>query len=616
MPAVQARRARGARRAAAALVTTVALAATVTDDAPAAVPPGPVHTVAASRVLDVAGRGWGHGRGLSQYGAYGAATLGRSATQILDFYYPGTAQTQQGNPTMRVQLRSQAAADADRIDVANPGTLSFVDERTKATWKGTRATSARWRVVTSGASLKVQYLVGSTWTTSRTVTGPVRVDAVGTGATHVLHPLDRTYTGSYLRVSRVDATHLTTVDHTTMETYLRGVVPAESISSWPAATLQAQAIAARSYSAWHRAAAGSRGWDVCDTTACQVYAGDGAAVASTDAAVQATAGLIRTFGGKPVFAEFSSSNGGWTTAGDAPYLVAKADPWDGVTGASVHSWTARLPASAIEARWPALGTLRSLQVRTRDGHGDWGGRVGDVRLVGSRQTLVVSGRDVYLAWSWPAHATGLRSPWWDVRDPGADLSGDGVGDLAVGRPGSYGAIVTALGRTGSGVAAGGRLVSQASTGVVGTPEAGDGFGSALAAGDFDGDGRRDLAVGVPGEDIGSGAGYVTDAGSVQVLRGTTSGTTTGPELTLSTSGVPGVAVDGARFGAALAAGDLDGDGHDDLVVAVPGATVNGRAAAGAVVVLRGSRTGLGTARALQWVQSAGETPEAGDRLGA
>ncbi|GMA88349.1 hypothetical protein GCM10025868_35990 [Angustibacter aerolatus] len=68
-----------------------------------------------------------------------------------------------------------------------------------------------------------------------------------------------------------------------------------------------------------------------------MYAGDGAAVASTDAAVQATAGLIRTFGGKPVFAEFSSSNGGWTTAGDAPYLVAKADPWDGVTGASVHS---------------------------------------------------------------------------------------------------------------------------------------------------------------------------------------------------------------------------------------------------------------------------------------
>nr|WP_284291494.1 SpoIID/LytB domain-containing protein [Angustibacter aerolatus] len=47
---------------------------------------------------------------------------------------------------------------------------------------------------------------------------------------------------------------MTTVDHTTMETYLRGVVPAESISSWPAATLQAQAIAARSYSAWHRAA--------------------------------------------------------------------------------------------------------------------------------------------------------------------------------------------------------------------------------------------------------------------------------------------------------------------------------------------------------------------------
>jgi hypothetical protein len=56
-----------------------------------------------------------------------------------------------------------------------------------------------------------------------------------------------------------------------------------------------------------------------------------------------------------------------------------------------------------------------VQVLTRDGRGDWGGRVLTVRLTGERATLVVSGRDVYRAAAWPANRTGLRSSWWTLR---------------------------------------------------------------------------------------------------------------------------------------------------------------------------------------------------------
>jgi hypothetical protein len=83
----------------------------------------------------------------------------------------------------------------------------------------------------------------------------------------------------------------------------------------------------------------------------------------------------------------------------------------------VHSWAAAVPASALEAAFPTVGHLDAIAVTGRDGHGDWGGRVLTVTLVGhsanGRATSVVTtGARVMAAYSWPAHATGLRSNWW------------------------------------------------------------------------------------------------------------------------------------------------------------------------------------------------------------
>ncbi|WP_052852421.1 FG-GAP-like repeat-containing protein [Streptomyces avicenniae] len=143
-----------------------------------------------------------------------------------------------------------------------------------------------------------------------------------------------------------------------------------------------------------------------------------------------------------------------------------------------------------------------------------------------------------------------------------DFNGDGYRDVAVGAPfandGGFtdaGAVVVAYGSPTGPHAGATRTVSQSTATVVGTSAEGDRFGSALAAGDFDGDGYGDLAVGAPGEDLGSGR---LDEGTVTVLWGGATGLNGSTKLS-SPGGTRG-------HGQRIVAGDFDGDGRDDLVV--------------------------------------------------
>jgi hypothetical protein len=144
----------------------------------------------------------------------------------------------------------------------------------------------------------------------------------------------------------------------------------------------------------------------------------------------------------------------------------------------------------------------------------------------------------------------------------------------------------------------------------GAAAVGDEFGHALAAGDFDGDGFEDLAIGAPRFDH---SGPVTDAGRLYVVYGSASGLALG-----SAQGIPPAgALPGARYGEALAAGDFDDDGHDDLAVGEPGREIGGQAAAGRVEVLLGSSAGIDLATSRVFSNgSFGITHEAGDEFGA
>ncbi len=182
-----------------------------------------------------------------------------------------------------------------------------------------------------------------------------------------------------------------------------------------------------------------------------------------------------------------------------------------------------------------------------------------------------------------------------------DFDGDGDDDLAVGTPatdftptgnpaileaGSV-QVYTASGSSFAQLTR--RQLTQEDFGVA--VEEFDHFGEVLAAGDFDGDGRDDLAIGIPGENI-QGPPVLLDAGMVQVIYGGELGLDTDRTATalLSTLGV--TPADNENFGAALATGDFDGDGFDDLAIGVPGRDVGALDHAGWAFVVYGSGTGL------------------------
>jgi FG-GAP repeat protein len=192
-----------------------------------------------------------------------------------------------------------------------------------------------------------------------------------------------------------------------------------------------------------------------------------------------------------------------------------------------------------------------------------------------------------------------------------DFNKDGKADVAIGAPNdsvggaASGSVSVFLG-SATGISTGKRL-TQADAGA--SDEAGDQWGAALAAGDFNKDGFTDLAVGAPGEAVGS-----IESGGISVFPGSASGLTTGQGFTQETGG--GANEAGDKFGAALAAADFNGDTFADLAIGVPGEVPGGETAkGGAVFVYKGSASGVVSGWATMQEDSGGST-EADDEYGA
>jgi hypothetical protein len=203
-----------------------------------------------------------------------------------------------------------------------------------------------------------------------------------------------------------------------------------------------------------------------------------------------------------------------------------------------------------------------------------------------------------------------------------DFNGDGHLDLAVGVPyddigavGNAGVVNVLYGSSQGLSAVGNQVWHQDSQDIEDDGEDEECFGDALAAGDFDGDGTADLAVGVPGEDIGD----ARRAGAVNVLYGSSSGlSAAGNQVWHQDSqDIEDDAQVGDGFGHSLAAGDFDGDGAADLAVGAPGDDIGAVGNAGAVNVLYGSSSGLSALRNQMWHQekSNEDDAEAGDGFG-
>lgn len=380
-----------------------------------------VYQVPKSRKFVLAGLGYGHGIGMSQFGAEGMGRLGKTYQQIVKFYYPGTtfASAPEGR-AIKVSLSGVVRQDFNRavvlveprsgLHVMSGGTKLALPSRVN----GGPATG--YRVLRAKSGLQVRAYRGTkSVRVASALTGTVRFAT----APHQKNSRitltaasgsKRSYRG-FLDVRRAGS-GLLAMSNVLLEHYLRSVVSSEVPSSWTKAALRAQAVAARSYAllAQRNATAVHRVYDICDTSSCQAYGTLRTETPPEVAAVKATAGRYLKQGGEPAFTMYSSANGGYSVAGSRPYLVAQPDPYDGVVGGAAnwgHSWDKTVTAGTIENAWPQIGHLKTLKVTGRDGNGQWGGRVTSVVLVGSQGKVSVSAD----SFRW---GVGLKSAWWTI----------------------------------------------------------------------------------------------------------------------------------------------------------------------------------------------------------
>ncbi len=342
----------------------------------------------AGTTLIVTGHGWGHGVGMSQWGAYGYARHGWDYKRILFHYYPGTKlTTERIEPNVRVLLEqgvgSVTVGCTRRLTVTNGHQTWHLPPKTYGL-------SAR-------LALPVPHRPGRR---------PFPRYALFSCSHATLTLGGRPYHGTL--TVRTSGKTLDVINELVLDNYVRGVVPAESPSRWPLAELEAQAVAARSY-AVAQLKPGAL-YDLVPDTRDQVYAGMAAERPRSNDAVEKTRGEILTFGGEVARTYYSSSSGGrteaasdaWPGSAPIPYLRSVADPYD--TYSPNHDWG---PFGYSGTRLGALlgigGTVESVVVKR-----DSSLRVSDVVLrLTSGTSTVVSGASV-------ARALGLKSDWFAI----------------------------------------------------------------------------------------------------------------------------------------------------------------------------------------------------------
>ena len=335
---------------------------------------------AAEAAWTINGRGFGHGVGLSQYGAFGFAEQGRSYKEILDHYYARTELGRARGERIRVLLGS------------GDGSVGFGGAAKACGRKLNPA--KRYSLEADGGGVTLRDGDGDRLEScGREGAAGSGVDIGGFGR----------YRGAL--VARNAGGELLVINSLGLEGYVKGVVANEVPSSWPTHALRTQAVVARSYG---MATERSGPFDHYDDTRSQVYEGRSSETKVTNKAVSATKREVVEHRGEVAVTYYFSTSGGQTENSEfgfsggssVPYLRSVKDPFDDVS--PVHKWTVRLSDDQMEAGLEGLfeGTLRDIEILERGASP----RIVRARVVGSSGSTTVTG-DTLRA------RLGLRSTW-------------------------------------------------------------------------------------------------------------------------------------------------------------------------------------------------------------
>ncbi len=350
----------------------------------------PASALSTQYAFTINGHGWGHGVGMSQWGAYGYAKHGWAYKDILKHYYTGITFSTVADSIVRVNLRSGLRAVKltcpHDFTVQGTGAAATIPANTTAT---TTWTSRGYRVV--AGSLRKTFTGAPTFTP-------------GSGALSLITTTDLGDDGAYRGTIRVvHSGGLMMINDVRLESYLRGVVPHEVSPSWPIEALKTQACAARAFALGNRQP--DKSWDVYCDVRDQAYMGVGIEDPRTDAAVRGTAGVCPTYDGKPILATYFSCSGGQTEdvryvwGGSYPYLKGVDDPYDSY--GSLHDWgPLRRSSAQIGGPVGAAGTVRAVYTVERGASP----RIVKAAIIGSGGTKYIDGGSLRIK-------LGLDSTW-------------------------------------------------------------------------------------------------------------------------------------------------------------------------------------------------------------
>jgi stage II sporulation protein D len=326
----------------------------------------------------VHGRGFGHGVGMSAYGAYGYAEHGKGYRFILGHYYTGTTLGTLEKPrVVRVLL------DISSGDVGFSGATSACGEKLEP--------QRSYQAHRVGNSVLLRSSGGK-----RLARCGEHLRAAGAGTIAIAG--FGTYRGALEAVpTESDAGSLNVVNALAVDQYVKGVIPNESPPSWPPAELKAQAVASRSFAL--TAGVGGNGFDLYADTRSQVYKGLESEYPRSNEAAESTRGQVVTYNGKVAETLFSACSGGHTESivnvfGTAiPYLVGVPDPYDYYC--PLHTWTLKFSGPEISSRLGAYldGKLKQVVITKRG----VSPRIVTAKLIGTGGVTTVTGSELEVA---------------------------------------------------------------------------------------------------------------------------------------------------------------------------------------------------------------------------
>ncbi|MCS5674072.1 MAG: hypothetical protein NZ605_03600 [Acidimicrobiales bacterium] len=428
--------------------------------------------------ITVEGRGWGHGRGLQQWGALGyAVDHGWSYEQILQHYYSNTTSSYVADREIKVHITRNNEMDL-LVTSANPFTVEGIQFYGGQIVRLSAIGPHNFNIHQSGGCADPGYAVyqshpGRVDSSGRTFieAQPLSLNSSVDDLNQLLQVITCDRSNPAVEVSRrhyrgslglIEQNGQYSFNRVLREQYLRGVVPQETPSSWGTLggglgmqALQAQAIAARTYLEAISQLRQAKGYmtDTCDTAGCQVYLGAsangnpldyGTDFWTTTAAVVNTSGQIRVaHDGSIPLAEFGSSSGGWTTPqSELSAFPAVVDDGDDMEMNPHHLWEKNIQRSGVESMYPEIGQLKEIKVTLRNGLGEWGGRTRQLLLRGTAANTTVN------ISNWAEDplrkGLGLKSDWYrfpqfpEYSEPGFWLVKSNGGVLAVGTANHFG----------------------------------------------------------------------------------------------------------------------------------------------------------------------------------